>query len=270
MATSKRESKRPSEPDAEASNKRAAVTPADVVPATAVDSPPSDAADSARTAPVAGSDAQLPFRTRGLGENGLPNVDASTWQTLDFVVWKENVSEARVKIVNAMQRELSLAKKHGPELWACDINGNPVENHNVDPVDLLQWRATDMPRPAGMDLLLQHHSGTRRPRAFVLFTLPEATPPATSAVPLMGIDELDKELKTALKDVNWNAITQYPTMLSRSNAPAFAIDLPSFKKAGIPDMTLAPHPEDFYTRKHANDVITRLKVWRACARLRAC
>ena len=111
MATSKRASKRPSEPDAEASNKRAAVTPADALPATAVDGPPSDAAGSARTAPVAGSDAQLPFRTRGLGENGLPNVDASTWQTLDFVVWKENVSEARVKILNAMQRELSLAKE---------------------------------------------------------------------------------------------------------------------------------------------------------------
>ena len=189
---------------------------------------------------------------------------------MGFSVWNTSIDHKRDEIARQKSRNVDKSSDYDPELWACDADGNPTGRLNVRAIDLLKWTASLSPRPEHLASLFEEHESTGMPRAFVLFTLPEATPPATSAVPLMGIDELDKELKTALKDVNWNAITQYPTMLSRSNAPAFAIDLPSFKKAGIPDMTLAPHPEDFYTRKHANDVITRLKVWRACARLRAC
>ena len=100
----------------------------------------------------------------------------------------------------------------------------------------------------------------------MLFTLPDTAAPVAPAAP-PSRDELEKALRSRLEVVDWNEVTQYPNLLSRTSAPVFAMDLPTFKDPGVPEMTLAPHPDGFYTRKHADDVHERLKVWTVCARL---
>ena len=269
MATSKREWKRPSEPEAEAANKRAAVTPADALPATAVDGLPSDAADSARTAPVAApATPQLPFRARGLNDKGDPDNDAARWTPMGFEPWVSNVDVARSSIVNRDKYDRFSSKKHGPELWACDADGNPTGRLSVRAIELLKWTASTAHTHPLSKLLLESHEGDPdAPRAFMLFTLPEAAKAAAYVAPVSR-EELEKALEIPLNDVCWSAVTQHPTLLSRTSAPVFTKDLPCYKQPYVPDMTLAPHPDDFYTHKRANDVLRRLQVMeRACARL---
>jgi hypothetical protein len=73
-------------------------------------------------------------------------------------------------------RDPADAKRHAPELWQCDADGNPLTNGRVAvaPLLLLQWTAATLPRPPELELLLQEHA-SGMPRAFVLFTLPSVT-----------------------------------------------------------------------------------------------
>ena len=264
MATSTRESKRPAEPEAEAANKRAAVTPVDDLPATAMT--PSDAAGSARAAPVATP--QLPYLFRGLDALGKPVQERKEW-TVGFASWdKKNIDEVRDMLASQKQRDIGLASKYPPELWACDADGNPTGRLNVCAIELLQWTASTAHTHPLSKLLLESHEGDPdAPRAFMLFTLPEAAKAAAYVAPVSR-EELEKALEIPLNDVCWSAVTQHPTLLSRTSAPVFTKDLPCYKQPYVPDMTLAPHPDDSYTHKRANDVLRRLQVMeRACARL---
>jgi hypothetical protein len=72
--------------------------------------------------------------------------------------------------------------------------------------------------------------------------------------------EIRAQVHAILESVDWDSITQEPAMLS-CEGTVFKVDLPaSLKDASVPDMTLAPHPDDFYTIEHAKQVLNRMQV----------